>query len=141
MARAVDRARGQERRGAIMNARLMKRATPYLFISPFFIGFAFFGAFPLLWALYLSLFHETGLLQAPTFIGLGNYAQLLTDSRFWHSLANTTLYAIGSIFVILPIGLLLALAIDAPRVRFKQLFRVGVFLPSLTSAVVIGIMF
>lgn len=124
-----------------MNARVMKKATPYLFISPFFIGFALFGAFPLLWALYLSLFRETGLLQAPTFIGLGNYGQLLTDSRFWHSLANTTLYALGSIFVILPIGLLLALAIDAPQVRFKQIFRVGVFLPSLTSAVVIGIMF
>jgi arabinosaccharide transport system permease protein len=124
-----------------MNARVVKRATPYLFISPFFIGFALFGAFPLLWALYLSLFHQTGLLQAPSFVGLGNYGQLLTDSRFWHSLENTTLYALGSIFVILPVALLLALAIDAPQVRFKQLFRMGVFLPSLTSSVVIGIMF
>jgi ABC-type sugar transport system permease subunit len=72
---------------------------------------------------------KRGLLQAPTFVGLGNYADLLGDSRFWHSLLNTTIYALGSIFVILPIALLLALAIDAPQVRFKQIFRVGIFLP------------
>jgi arabinosaccharide transport system permease protein len=124
-----------------MNARVTKTATPYLFIAPFFVGFALFGAFPLAWALYLSLFHEIGLLQPPTFVGLGNYAQLLADSRFWHSLANTTIYALGSILVILPLALLLALVIDTPRVRVKQFFRIGVFLPSLTSAVVIGIMF
>ena len=125
-----------------MNARLLrKRATPYLFISPFFIGFAIFGAFPLGWALYLSLFDATGLLQAPTFVGLGNYAALLADGRFWHALANTTLYGLGSIFVILPIALLLALMIDAPQVRFKQLFRLGFFFPAITSSVVIAIMF
>lgn len=124
-----------------MSTRLIKRATPYLFISPFFIGFAVFGAFPLGWALYLSLFHQTGLLQAATWVGLGNYQQLLSDTRFWHSLWNTTLYALGSIFVILPVALLLALIIDSPYVRLKQIFRLGLFLPSLTSSVVIGIMF
>jgi arabinooligosaccharide transport system permease protein len=124
-----------------MSTRLVKRATPYLFISPFFIGFAVFGAFPLGWALFLSLFHQTGLLQAPTWVGLGNYQQLLSDTRFWHSLWNTTLYAIGSIFIILPFALLLALIIDSPLLRFKQFFRLGLFLPSLTSSVVIGIMF
>src|SRR5258707_15215123 len=94
-----------------------KRATPYLFISPFFIGFAVFGAFPLAWALYLSLFKEPGLLQPPIFTGLGNYVELLSDGRFVHSLVNTTLYALGSIFVILPVALLLAFAIDAPITR------------------------
>ena len=132
-------ARGEE---APVNARLLgKRATPYLFISPFFIGFAIFGVFPLGWALYLSLFNATGLLQAPTFVGLGNYAGLLADGRFWHAFANTSLYGLGSIFVILPIALLLALMIDAPQVRFKQLFRLGFFFPAITSSVVIAIMF
>jgi arabinosaccharide transport system permease protein len=126
----------------MMNAHVLrKKAIPYLFISPFFIGFAIFGAFPLGWALYLSLFNETGLLQQPTFVGLGNYAQLLSDDRFWHSLANTTLYALGSIFVILPIALVLALVIDAPQIRFKQFFRLGFFFPAITSAVVVAIMF
>lgn len=118
-----------------------KRATPYLFIAPFFIGFAVFGAFPLAWALYLSLFKQTGLLQPPTFTGLGNYTELLSDGRFLHALVNTTLYGLGSVFVILPIALLLALAIDAPMTRVKQLFRLGFFFPAITSTVVIAIMF
>jgi ABC-type sugar transport system permease subunit len=124
-----------------MSARLLKPATPYLFISPFFIGFAVFSAFPLGWALYLSLFHQTGLLQAPIWVGLGNYQRLLSDDRFWHSLTNTTFYALGSICIILPIALVLALIIDSPRIRFKQFFRLGLFLPSLTSSVVVAIMF
>jgi len=120
---------------------LRKKATPYLFISPFFIGYGIFGAFPLAYALYLSLFNETGLLQPPTFAGLGNYGALLGDSRFLHALLNTTVYALGSILVILPIALLLALIIESPLVRFKQLFRLGLFFPAITSAVVIAIVF
>jgi ABC-type sugar transport system permease subunit len=120
---------------------LRKRIVPYLFISPYFVAFAVFGAFPLGWALYLSLFDETGLLQPPKFIGLGNYGQLLQDSRFLHSLLNTSLYALGSVFIILPVALLLALAIDSPLTHLKQLFRLGFFFPAITSAVVIAIMF
>lgn len=120
---------------------LRKRALPYLFISPFFVGYAIFGAFPLGWALYLSLFNRTGLLQPPQFIGIGNYKELLGDSRFLHSLLNTTIYGLGSILVILPVALLLALIIEARQVRFKQLFRLGLFFPAITSAVVISIVF
>ncbi|MFP4199642.1 MAG: sugar ABC transporter permease, partial [Halanaerobium sp.] len=41
--------------------RLKKKHAPYVFISPFFILFFIFGAFPILFSLYLSFFRWDGM--------------------------------------------------------------------------------
>ena len=48
------------------------KLAPYLFISPFFIIFAVFGLFPILYSGFISLHDWTGL-KPPIFIGLNNY--------------------------------------------------------------------
>jgi ABC-type sugar transport system permease subunit len=121
--------------------RLRKRATPYLFISPFFVGYAVFGAFPLGWALVLSLHAQTGLLEPPVFVGLRNYLLLFGDSRFLHAITNTFGLALGAVLLVLPLALALAVLVDSPRCRFKQTFRLGYYFPAITSSVVVAIMF
>ena len=61
---------------------------PYAFVSPFFILFAAFSIYPLLYALWLSFtyWHGDG---DPRFIGLSNYTFLLTDNFFWQSIGNS----------------------------------------------------
>jgi arabinosaccharide transport system permease protein len=121
--------------------RWQRKLIPYFFISPFFIGYAIFFLFPVLWSLRLSLYQQNGLNAQAKFVGLGNYAQLLKDPLFVKSLSNTTTYALGSIFIIVPLALLLALILSRPGLRMREMFRLFFFTPNITSGVVVGILF
>ena len=84
-------------------AKWQRRITPYLFISPFFIGYAIFFLYPVIRAVYLSFFQQIGIGSEPKFVGFQNYLDLFTDSTFLKALWNTTYYAAGSIFIISPL--------------------------------------
>lgn len=122
-------------------AKWQRRLTPYLFISPFFVGYAIFFLYPVLWALYLSFFQQVGIGSEPKFVGLNNYIDLFSDSTFLKALGNTTYYAAGSIFIIVPCALLLALALFSRNLRGREFFRLFFFSPNITSGVVVGIIF
>ncbi|SRR5260221_10936243 len=121
--------------------RVRRQLVPYLFISPFFVGYAIFFLFPVLWSLRLSFFQQNGLNASPKYVGLDNYGQLLKDPLFIKSLSNTTTYALGSIFIIVPLALLLALVLSRPQLRLREFFRLFFFTPNITSGVVVGIIF
>ncbi len=124
-----------------MMYRTMKRLTPYLFICPFFVGYAIFFLYPVVWAFFLSFFQQIGFGNATTFIGLNNYIRLLSDPVFIRSLLNTTYYAAGSLFLILPLALLLALALNSKGLKYSNGFRLLYFTPLITSGVVVAIIF
>jgi len=118
-----------------------RKVAPYLFISPFFIGYVIFFIFPVLSSLRLSFFRQDGLRAEPSFVGLENYQRLLQDPMFLKSLANTTYYALGSVAIIVPLALLLAVLLSRPNLRLREFFRLLFFTPNLTSGVVVGIIF
>src|SRR5438132_13600125 len=90
-----------------LRRRLEPKASPYLYISPFFLLFAVFGLFPLLYTGYVSLTDRNLLSGTTHFIGLDNYTALLHDSYFWNAVENTL-----GIFVISTVPqLLLALVL------------------------------
>ncbi len=64
--------------------------------------------FPLGYALYLSLFNYDLGSGSRDFIGLGNYAALLTDERFWHTLNRTILIVCAAVGLEFCLGLLIA---------------------------------
>ncbi len=117
-----------------------RRLAPYLFISPFFILFAVFMAYPTAYALWLSLHEWTGL-GAMEWVGWRNYGEVLGDDGFRHAASNTAVYAAASLFVVCPLALLLALALNSRRVRAKDVLRTGYFIPVVLSPVVIALMF
>ncbi len=118
-----------------------RKLAPYLFIAPFFLLFLVFSVYPVFYSFYLSFFKATGL-GARTFIWLDNYAGLFEDRRFIKSVLNTTYYAAGSVFILSPLALLIALAFDSPvTARLRNLYRISYFVPVITSAVVISMMF
>ena len=119
-----------------------RKIAPYIFISPFFVGYAIFFLLPVIQSLQLSFFRQVGLNKVPRFIGFDNYVRLLTrDDLFLKSLANTTYYALGSILIIVPLALLLALILHSPKLRFREFFRFLYFTPNITAGVVVGIIF
>jgi arabinosaccharide transport system permease protein len=119
-----------------------RKLAPYLFISPFFIGYTIFFLMPVVQSLRLSFFKQDGINTEATFVGFANYVRLFTrDELFIKSLVNTTYYALGSLLIIVPLALLLALILHRPKLRFREFFRLFFFTPNITSGVVVGIIF
>jgi multiple sugar transport system permease protein len=63
---------------------------------------------PALWVLWLS-FNESSFGQAPRFVGLANYAHLLSDEGFWRALINTVILVNVVVYVELALGFAMAL--------------------------------
>jgi len=111
------------------------KVAPYLFISPFFVLFAIFGLFPIIYSGYISLHEWTGL-NPPTFIGLRNYVNLFKDADFILALKNTVLLLALSGPLTIGGGLLLAVVLDSKMVRFRNFFRTVFYLPLFVSLIV-----
>ena len=60
----------------------------YLFIAPFFVVFAVFGLYPIIYTFFLS-FQKWDGLSPITFLGLSNYRRLFTDRVFYLTVWNT----------------------------------------------------
>lgn len=120
--------------------RFRRKATPYVFISPFYILFLVFGAFPILFSGLISLTQWDGIRQ-PKFVGLANYHTLFSDPSFPRALGNIVLIGLGYQPLFLVLALLFAVILNARSVRFRTLFRTVYFLPVVTSLVVVGLVF
>ena len=60
------------------------------FVIPFFVAFAVFSLFPILYTLYLSFTNTKGFSgNMGDFIAFGNYVKVIKDMAFWQALWNT----------------------------------------------------
>jgi multiple sugar transport system permease protein len=114
--------------------------TGFLFISPWLFIFLTFILFSLGYALYLSI-TRYDLLSAPQLWGLKGYQRVLTDSLFLtKALPNTFKYVLIVVPIQTAVSLVLAFAMDQ-KLRMRRLFRTIFYLPSVTSSVVISLIF
>jgi cellobiose transport system permease protein len=116
------------------------RLAPYLFVAPFFLVFAVFGVFPLLFTAWVSL-HDWHIFGSHTFLGVDNYVALWGDPRFLKSLVNTVSIMVLSTGPQLALALVLASLLHGRQLRGRQFFRVGLLAPNITSVVAVGIIF
>jgi multiple sugar transport system permease protein len=141
---ALAQRRGVREAGTAPSAhRWRQDLTGWAFAAPFVILFGIFLAFPILASFALS-FTSFGLrdLQNPigsNFVGLDNYANVIGDTRFWTSLFNTAYFVVIGVPVTLALGLLIANALNRGITRFRTAFRVGYYLPVITSIVAIAV--
>lgn len=120
--------------------KLDKKIAPYVFISPFYILFLIFGAFPILFSLYLS-FHKWDGIRPMEFVGLENYTFTFSDSWFWSSVYNTVDIFLKTTIPQHIIALLFAFVLAAGLVKFREFFRTVFFMPYITAPVAITIIF
>ena len=113
------------------------------FLAPALGAIGLFFALPVLAAAVLSLtdfdIYAIGDASTARFVGLDNYARLLTMPRFWTALGNT-LYFVG-VGGPLSVGASLgaALLVNARAVRFRGLFRTALFAPVVTTLVAVAV--
>lgn len=112
----------------------------YLYVSPFFIIFFCVGLFPILFSLYLAFQHWNGL-SPMEFVGLDNFKIVLTDSLFWKSVYNTIIMGLLGTAPQLIVGIILAFLLNQVFLRFKQFYRVTIFMPYITSMVAVALVF
>ncbi len=106
----------------------------YLFLLPNIVGFLVFTLFSLIAAFGLSFFRWS-LLTPPEFAGFSNYVQLFTVDPVFHQLLINTLYFV---FGYVPLNMLVSLGMAvwlSGPIRFKNVFRIIMFMPVLTPAV------
>ncbi|MBN1400261.1 MAG: sugar ABC transporter permease [Anaerolineae bacterium] len=111
----------------------------YLFISPWLIGFFVFTFGPFLASLYLSL-TKYSIVGAPEWVGLGNYAKIFTDDRYFlTTLFNTFYYVIFHVPGVQIIALFLAMVL-AQDLRGIAIYRTVFYLPTVTTGVATAIL-
>jgi len=102
----------------------------WLLAGPAFFVMLFVVLYPILQALYDSLFKYR--LTAPgdrEFVGLGNYGVILADPVFWKGLGVTLLITVVTVVVELILGFLLALAMHHAIKQTRGLIRTIILVP------------
>jgi len=122
------------------NRKFSEAITGYLFISPWLIIFTIFSVISLIYAVYLS-FTSYNLLKPPQFWGLEGYQRVFQEELFLQkALPNTFKYVLIVVPIQTALSLVLAFAMDQ-KLRFRRFFRTIFYLPSVTSSVVISLIF
>ena len=120
-----------------------RRWTGWGFAAPFVILFLVFSALPVVASLVFSLtdIRSTDLRNplSVNFIGLDNYTRLFGDDLFLRSVVNTLVIVGVGVPLTLIVALAAANALNSGLIRFRALFRVGFYLPVVTSIVAIAV--
>ncbi|MGA6226546.1 carbohydrate ABC transporter permease [Streptomyces umbrinus] len=120
--------------------RLKRSRAPYLFIAPFYILYVLFMLVPVLVSLWLSLTEWVGL-GTPQWVGLRNYRLLATDVSFHRALGNTGVFVMIAVFVVVPLALLIAQALNTRGLRVRDLWRTAYFVPIVVSPIIVALIF
>ncbi|NGO46815.1 carbohydrate ABC transporter permease [Streptomyces ureilyticus] len=117
------------------------KASPYAFISPFFIFFGAFSLVPLLYTAWYSL-HNVQLsdLDNQTWAGLDNYQNLLSSDFFWNSLWVTLVIGVISTVPQLIMAIGLAHLLNY-KLRGSTVWRVVMLTPYATSVAAATLVF
>ncbi|MBX6371171.1 MAG: sugar ABC transporter permease [Acidothermus sp.] len=113
----------------------------YLYVAPFFVVFAIFGLYPLLYTGWISL-HDVSLLNINkmTWVGFHNYTSLWTNHFFLNALTNTITIGIISAVPQLLMALGIAHLLNY-RMKGSIAFRIAMLMPYATSVVATTLIF
>lgn len=121
-------------------SRFDVKASPYLYISPFFILFFIVGLFPLAYTAWVSV-HEWHLIGGQgDLVGFTNYTDVVQQPNFYKALRNTfSIFLLSSVPQVLA-AIVIAYLLDT-NLRAKTFWRMGVLLPFVVAPVAVSLIF
>ena len=124
-------------------SRVAPHLTGWLFAAPWLIIFLVFLATPILASLALS-FTDFGIGNLRSwftadFVGFDNYSKLFSDERFHKAARNTVVFVVAGVPLTIAAGLVAALGLNQAIGKAQSIFRVGYYLPVVTSIVAIAV--
>ncbi len=116
------------------------RSTALVLVLPWLLTLVVFWLFPLVVSFLMGFTDFRLLIKDYHWVGLANYRALFSDSDFLKALKNTFIFVLGTIPVTTVFSLGMALLVNH-RFKGRGIFRAAYFLPSITSMVVIALIF
>lgn len=110
-----------------------------LFVMPSMIIFTIFVFIPLAIAFVFSFLKFDMMFNHIEFQKLDNYMKLVQDGRFWNALANTILYTIFSVPLLIGIALVVAVMIKK-KGWFSGFCKSVYFIPAICSMTIVSIL-
>lgn len=122
---------------------LSSRTAPFLFLAPAVLLMLAFFFLPLAAAFFMSFtdlnIYSLGDWRAAEVIGLANYAALVQDGLFWRALLNTFYFVVVGVPLTILSALVAAIALNSKLVRWRSVFRLGYFMPVVTTMVAVAV--
>lgn len=94
-------------------------------ICPFFLG------------IYYSMTDWNGVNPVVTWVGLSNFMTMFSQPQFIYSFLVTLMYTVINIVLVNMVGFLLSL-LATSKVRLRNVYRAGFFVPNLIGGIVLG---
>jgi multiple sugar transport system permease protein len=120
---------------------LARRMTGYVFLAPYLVLFVVFLLVPLVYGLILSFqSHEMISRDPPRFVGAANYSEALSDPYFRDALWATVKFVLMTVPATIGLAILLAAGLNALPERRANFYRLCIFLPTMITISVGGIL-
>lgn len=97
-------------------------------------------AFPTLFSLFLSFTDYNVYKNTFVMVGFKHFITMFTDPLFYLALKNNFLIIFISVFGQIPLGFVLAYILFRKLVRFRSLFQSMIFMPTMISTIIIGVL-
>ncbi len=118
-----------------------KRVSIYMaFVLPALSVYLAIIAFPIISSVGLSFTDFNIYKNLAIWTGLANYIKIFKDPVFWFSMRNNLIVIFVSVFGQIPLGFGLAYLIYRKLVKRSGFFQAMVFLPTVISTIIIGIL-
>jgi ABC-type sugar transport system permease subunit len=123
-----------------LTLRQQDARTAWLLLVPSLLVILGVTLWPVISTFILSFFNApTGINQVRTFVGLGNYIDMLKDQTFWDTIGRTLYFTVVSVSLELAIGLAIAQLIHSHPWGW-QFMRISLIIPWAVPTIVNGAM-
>jgi len=129
--------------GRVGSARRREGRAAWILAIPFCLLFLAFTAWPVIQSLFMSITDTKAKdLRHPfsvNIVGLDNFTKALSDPIFRKAAANTAYFVLVGVPLTLVLALAAAVALDKGITRFRAVFRLGFYMPVITSIVAVAV--
>lgn len=124
--------------------KFIKKIEPYLWLMPAFILFGAFTFYPFIETIFKSFFIVDSFGNVNRFVGLENYAYILSDEKFVQAIFNTVWFVLLTVPVSKVLGFLLALLANKKRktsVFYETSFAIPMAMASSVTAMIFQLLY
>lgn len=103
----------------------------FLFLLPATVIIVGFHVLPMFYAFFRSMY-RWDLISEPSWVGIGNYQELIASEHFWNAIKVTLYYALFTVPAGIMLSLFIALMLNS-KIRGLSFYRTMYYLPVITS--------
>ena len=111
----------------------------YVFMLPSLIMTVLFTLYPIFASFYYAFFQWAGFTAEPSWIGIANFQEVMTDDQFWNAFVNSFKFMLTSVPIKLTLALIIAVILNDGALRLAPIFRTMFFIPVVTTTAIVGI--